>query len=95
MLGKPYWFKPLNAGTEVCMGLTMIRNIGHYRLTAHTAPAGALYAPEILVSFEDGITLRGYKPPDVRFETQLAARHYARQWMGRCKLSALGILEDS
>ncbi|MFC7521729.1 hypothetical protein ACFQS6_20250 [Xanthomonas populi] len=61
------------------MGLTMIRHIGRYRLTAHTAPAGDLYAPEILVSFEDGITLRGYKTPDIRFDTQLAARHYAKQ----------------
>ena len=77
------------------MGLTMIRTIGHYRLTAHTFPAGALFSPEMLVSFEDGITLRGYKLPDIRFDTQLAARHYAKQWMGRCTISALGILENS
>lgn len=72
---------------------TMFRQIGRYRLTAHTVPVGGVFSPEILVSFDDGITLYGHRH-EMRFDTQLAAHHYARQWMGRCTITPLGILKS-
>ncbi|MBB3779849.1 hypothetical protein FHY11_001150 [Xanthomonas arboricola] len=75
------------------MAPTMFRQIGRYRLTAHTFPVDGVFSPEILVSFNDGITLYGQRHA-VRFDTQLAAHHYARQWMDRCTVTPLGILES-
>ncbi|PPU08545.1 hypothetical protein XarjCFBP7645_10080 [Xanthomonas arboricola] len=76
------------------MDSTMFRHIGRYRLTAHTAPVDGVFAPEILVSLNDGITLYGNRR-DMRFDTQLAAHHYARQWMSRCTITSTGILESA
>jgi hypothetical protein len=75
------------------MDSTMFRQIGRYRLTAHTVPLDGVFFPEILVSFDDGITLYGHRR-EMRFDTQLAAHLYARQWMGRCTVTPLGILES-
>ncbi|WP_238601308.1 hypothetical protein [Xanthomonas arboricola] len=72
----------------------MFRQIGRYRLTAHTVPVDGVFSPEILVSLDDGITLYGHKHA-VRFDTQPAAHLYARQWMGRCTITPQGVLQGA
>lgn len=72
------------------MGVTAIRHVGDYLLTAHVTPAGGKFLPELLISKPGGITLHSHRVPSVGFTDQSAAYDYAKHWMATCHVSSTG-----
>ncbi|MCC4614797.1 hypothetical protein LL972_01910 [Xanthomonas campestris pv. asclepiadis] len=72
------------------MGVTAIRHVGDYLLTAHIIPCDGKFLPELLLSKPGGITLHRYQRPCVAFADQRAAYDYAKRWMAACNVSSTG-----
>ncbi|PPU38875.1 hypothetical protein XaplCFBP3123_17990 [Xanthomonas arboricola pv. populi] len=72
------------------LGVTAIRHVGDYLLTAHSIPCEGKFLPELLISKPGGITLHRYQLRSVAFADQSAAYDYARRWMAACHVSSTG-----
>ncbi|SYZ54241.1 hypothetical protein CPBF426_23710 [Xanthomonas arboricola pv. juglandis] len=72
------------------MGVTAIRHVGDYLLTAHSVPCDGKFLPELLISRPGGITLHRCQPGSITFADQRAAYDYAKRWMATCQVSSTG-----
>ncbi|PPT73521.1 hypothetical protein XaplCFBP3122_20205 [Xanthomonas arboricola pv. populi] len=72
------------------MGVTAIRHVGDYLLTAHSIPCDGKFVPELLISRPGGITLHRCQLRNATFAEQSAAYDYAKRWMATCYVSSTG-----
>ncbi len=74
------------------MGAVSVRKVGGFQMTAHVAPQGEEFLPEVLVSGDGGITIRCYRVPGISLPTRELADQYAKRWMAMCTVSEDGLM---
>lgn len=77
------------------MGVTAVRHVGDYLLTAHSIPCNGKFLPELLISKPGSITLHRCQLRSTAFADQRDAYDYAKRWMATCHVSSTGAVSPA